>query len=127
VRVQDKVGSEYHPGSDLVTIPTLRFTVMSSPASEAQSPTSGNITVLYFAASSTATGLTSETIPIPIIPFKLTNLRDHLTSIHSQAKDLKKILDGSLWSVNEEMIVDEDEVVLRGGEIVGVIPPVSGG
>ncbi|KAH8822964.1 hypothetical protein DL96DRAFT_1469720 [Flagelloscypha sp. PMI_526] len=86
------------------------------------------ITVLYFAGSSTSTGLTSETIPLPeSTPFKLADLSAHLVSLHPNAKDLDKILEGSQWSVNEEMVNKEENVCLHGGEIVGVIPPVSGG
>jgi len=70
--------------------------------------TKPEINVLYFAAASTATGLSSELVPIPP-DFRL-----------------RKILDGSKWSVDAEM-VDDLETELKGGEEVAVICPVSGG
>lgn len=87
---------------------------------------SPTITVLYFAAASTATGLPSEEIPIPHEGFKLSELGSLLTSRHSKS-DLGKILNTSRWSVDLEMISNPEVVVLRGGEEVAVICPVSGG
>ena len=85
------------------------------------------ITVLYFAAASTVTGLTSERIPLPVTssPFKLSALSQLLTSRHA-GKGLDKVLESSQWSVDAEMVLDPEEVVLRGGEEVAVICPVSG-
>ena len=42
---------------------------------------------------------------------------------------MEKVLKGSRWSVDEEMVEAEDEgtVRLKGGEVVAVICPVSGG
>lgn len=84
------------------------------------------ITVLYFAAASTATGLLSEKIPIPNEGLKLTELGRVLTARHSES-DLGKVLNTSRWSVDLEMIDDPEAIVLRGGEEVAVICPVSGG
>ncbi|KAJ7284929.1 hypothetical protein C8J57DRAFT_1052109 [Mycena rebaudengoi] len=83
------------------------------------------ITVLYFAAASTATGLSHELVPIPP-SFRLSSLSDLLVARHSKVTDLRKILDGSKWSVDAEM-VDDLDVELRGGEEVAIICPVSGG
>jgi molybdopterin synthase sulfur carrier subunit len=88
---------------------------------------SPTITVLYFAAAATATGLDSERIPVPIddgIPFS--TLPAILASRHPN-KGLGQILATSQWSVNEEMVDDLSAVVLKGGEEVAVICPVSGG
>jgi molybdopterin converting factor small subunit len=87
--------------------------------------TQPEINVLYFAAASTATGLSSELVPIPP-DFRLSSLRDLLVERHPKATDLRKILDGSKWSVDAEM-VDDLETELKGGEEVAVICPVSGG
>lgn len=89
---------------------------------------SPEITVLYFAAASTATKLTSETIPLPhsTEPFKLSSLSALLVSRHP-GTGLEKILDSSQWSVEAEMVDDPETVVLKGGEEVAVICPVSGG
>jgi len=84
------------------------------------------ITVLYFAAASTATGLPSEKISIPEEGLKLTELGRVLTSRHSKS-DLGKVLNTSRWSVDLEMIYNPEVIVLKGGEEVAVICPVSGG
>ena len=87
------------------------------------------ITVLYFAAASTVTGITEETIPLPdnSTPLPLSALPALLVERHPGV-GLENILKGSRWSVDAAMI-DEDEegVVLKGGEEVAVICPVSGG
>lgn len=84
------------------------------------------ITVLYFAAASTTTGLASQKISIPYEGLKLSELSKVLTSHHPKS-DLDKVLNTSRWSVDLEMIDDPDVVVLKGGEEVAVICPVSGG
>jgi molybdopterin converting factor small subunit len=93
-------------------------------------PSQPEITVLYFAAASTATGLTSQTISLPLPSstehFHLSSLGDLLVSLHPN-KGLDKILQSSQWSVDAEMVDDPWEVVLKGGEEVAVICPVSGG
>ncbi|KAL1747197.1 hypothetical protein HDZ31DRAFT_32512 [Schizophyllum fasciatum] len=123
------------------------------------------ITVLYFAAASTATGRTSETIQLPSTtsaaatampapnapadvpnltnpanpttgnrtsnpndphPFPLSALPALLAARHP-GTNLLDILRTSQWSVDAEMVDDPAGVVLRGGEEVAVICPVSGG
>ncbi len=83
------------------------------------------ITVLYFAAASTATGLTSEEVLLPKYPYKLSHLAELLSERHTG--NLRKVLKSSQWSVNAEMIDDAEAVYLKGGEEVAVICPVSGG
>ncbi|GJE96602.1 molybdopterin synthase sulfur carrier subunit [Phanerochaete sordida] len=84
------------------------------------------ITVLYFAAASTATGLTVERVPLPPDGLPLPALTDVLVSRHPQTA-LAKVLAGSQWSVDAEMVDEPEGVVLKGGEEVAVICPVSGG
>ena len=85
------------------------------------------ITVLYFAAAATATRLDSERIAINAESgLPLSSLPALLASRHPN-KDLDQILATSQWSVNEEMVDDVSAVVLKGGEEVAVICPVSGG
>jgi molybdopterin converting factor small subunit len=87
------------------------------------------ITVLYFAAASTATKLTSQTVSLPHTTdqeFHLSSLGDLLVSLHPNT-GLDKVLQSSQWSVDAEMVDDPKEVVLNGGEVVAVICPVSGG
>ncbi|KAJ7494680.1 hypothetical protein B0H11DRAFT_1716856 [Mycena galericulata] len=84
------------------------------------------ITILYFAAASTATGLAHEVVPIPA-NLRLSCLGELLVVRHPKARALQKILDGSKWSVDAEMVDDPEAVELKGGEEVAVICPVSGG
>lgn len=85
------------------------------------------VTVLYFAAASTATGLTEETVVLPSSkPLPLVSLGNLLQDRHP-GKGLDKILESSQWSVDAEMVDDPNNVVLKGGEEVAVICPVSGG
>lgn len=83
------------------------------------------ITILYFAAASTATGLTSEEVLLPKYPYKLCDLAELLS--HRHPGDLCEVLKSSRWSVDAEMVDDADAVHLNGGEEVAVICPVSGG
>ena len=99
---------------------TLTTTAMSTS-------TPLEITVLYFAAASTATGLTSERVSLPSNePLPLTSLADLLVSRHPKT-NLEKVLASSQWSVGEEMVEVPEKVQLKGGEEVAVICPVSGG
>ncbi|RDB20724.1 Molybdopterin synthase sulfur carrier subunit [Hypsizygus marmoreus] len=84
------------------------------------------ITVLYFAAASTATNITEESVPLPDGQFFLSSLGDVLVSRHPTTA-LGKVLEGSQWSVDAEMVDDPTKVELKGGEEVAVICPVSGG
>lgn len=85
------------------------------------------ITVLYFAAASTATGLTVEEVPLPSDePLPLTSLSELLIARYP-GKGLDKVLASSQWSVDEEMVDEPEKIVLKGGEEVAVICPVSGG
>ncbi|KAI0635663.1 hypothetical protein C8Q77DRAFT_1155438 [Trametes polyzona] len=104
------------------------------------------ITVLYFAAASTETGLTTEQVPLPtsqaqsthedsnssqpdqgsVGGFPLSALADVLVARHPGTR-LGAVLAQSQWAVDEEMVDDLARVVLKGGEEVAVICPVSGG
>ena len=86
----------------------------------------GEITVLYFAAATTTTGRTSETFALPDGGLKLSDLAKLVVSRHPNS-GIDRVLEGSRWSVDAELVHDLDSCVLRGGENVGVIPPVSGG
>ncbi|KAJ8521138.1 hypothetical protein ONZ45_g2164 [Pleurotus djamor] len=84
------------------------------------------ITVLYFAAASTALNLTEETIRLPSDEFTLAQLPALLIDRHPNA-NLGPILASSQWSVDAEMIDDVNAYIFKGGEEVAVICPVSGG
>ncbi|KAG6826429.1 hypothetical protein H0H92_015823 [Tricholoma furcatifolium] len=86
-----------------------------------------NITVLYFAAASTAINLTEETVALPgDEPFPLSSLAALLVQRHP-GTTLETVLQSSQWSVDAEMVDPAVKTELRGGEEVAVIPPVSGG
>ncbi|KAJ7158806.1 hypothetical protein C8R46DRAFT_906959 [Mycena filopes] len=89
-------------------------------------PAQVTISVLYFAAASTATRLSQELVSVPA-RLRLSALGDLLVARHPDATALRKILDGSKWSVDAEMVDDPEVVELKGGEEVAVICPVSGG
>ncbi|KAJ3927340.1 MAG: hypothetical protein NXY57DRAFT_904142 [Lentinula lateritia] len=95
------------------------------------STSTAHITVLYFAAASTTLGITEEKIPIPEKGFDLSQLKDLLVERHSRDNPtLRKILDSSQWSVDAEMVGDDEDltkVELGDGVEVAVICPVSGG
>jgi len=84
------------------------------------------VTVLYFAAAHTETGMTSEAIDVGPGGLKLSALGQLLIGRHPDTK-LQQVLAFSQWSVNLDMVEDPDTIVLRGGEEVAVICPVSGG
>ena len=87
---------------------------------------SAQITVLYFAAASTATGISEEQIEIPEEGCSLSRLKEVLVSKYPET-NLKEVLETSEWSVNAEMVENASIVRLKGGEEVAVICPVSGG
>jgi molybdopterin converting factor small subunit len=86
----------------------------------------GKVTVLYFAAATTALGLTFETFVLPGDGLKLSDLANLITSRHPNT-GIERVLEQSRWSVDAELVDLSNFVVLRGGEEVAVIPPVSGG
>ena len=86
----------------------------------------GQITVLYFAAATTATKRTSETFAVTDDGLKLSDLAKLVVSRHPNS-GIDRVLEQSRWSVDAELVHDLDSFVLRGGEEVAVIPPVSGG
>ncbi|KAG8767305.1 hypothetical protein FRC16_007418 [Serendipita sp. 398] len=106
------------------------------------------ITILYFGIARTTTGTHIDTVDIsevstPSIPashkdehvkrtapceygIPLSRLIEVLIERHKGTK-LREILDICQWSVDLEMTTNVEDILLRGGEEVGVIPPVSGG
>lgn len=89
---------------------------------------SREVTVLYFAAALTATGTASEVIELPshLAEYKLADLGPLLVSRYPDS-NLGDVLKTSQWSVDAEMVDDPENVILKGGEEVAVICPVSGG
>jgi molybdopterin converting factor small subunit len=91
------------------------------------STTTTTITILYFASASTATGKTTEKLAIPSTGLPLPSLPSLLLSHYPNNTSLPQVLSSSQWSINAEMIDDPSYVILKGGDEVAVIPPVSGG
>lgn len=127
--------------SALPLILTLPRRTCCSPTMASAVPNAPTITVLYFAAASTATGLTVERVPLPLPPsepateeefdfttkgFPLNKLADLLSGRHA-GTGLDQVLSSSSWAVNEEMVDEPEKVYLKGEEEVAVICPVSGG
>lgn len=94
-----------------------------------------SITILYFASIRTCLGIERESIALPLTPHdesRIADLPSAVARLHPENADkLGKILEGCMWSVNEEMVdledAEESSKVLQGGEVVAIIPPVSGG
>jgi molybdopterin converting factor subunit 1 len=90
--------------------------------------------VLYFASAKEATGLSSETLPLPTITepaspdpaaISVQQLFAILEARHPKLKE-KKILSSVAVAVNLEY-VDIEEGQIKDGDEVAIIPPVSGG
>lgn len=81
-------------------------------------------------AARTEAGVHKEVISLSSYPagIPLSKLANVLAERHPNT-NLRGVLETSSWSVDEEMIDKDDvpNVVLKGGEEVGVICPVSGG
>jgi len=88
--------------------------------------TINEITVLYFAAASSATNLSSERIPLSTEPLRLSQLGEVLVAKHPNT-NLREVLKTSQWSVEAEMVENPEDVLLKAGDEVAVICPVSGG
>ncbi|KAG8859857.1 hypothetical protein FRB91_006283 [Serendipita sp. 411] len=89
------------------------------------------ITILYFGIARTTTGTHIDTVDIKRTApceygIPLSRLIEILIERHKGTK-LREILDICQWSVDLEMTTNVEDILLRGGEEVGVIPPVSGG
>jgi molybdopterin converting factor small subunit len=98
------------------------------------------VNVLFFAAAKDAIGgrsLQQMAFPADVEAMSLREFRDHMFEAFEahkpndqyDGKAMRKVAETSKWSVNEEMVEDEqfDEIKLHGGEDVAMIPPVSGG
>lgn len=90
------------------------------------------ITLLHFASIRTTlpSQPSSTLIPLPYTPFPLSSLRTHLIETTFPGEEtFAEALRGAGWAVDEEQVESEmeGEVMLRGGETVVALPPVSGG
>lgn len=96
-------------------------------ATSAKAP-AGHYTILYFASASSYTSKDSEHLPAPLPLSKLfVTLEDRYGGIKA------KVLDSCLVTINLEYVDipdgtgDESEIVIKEGDEVAIIPPVSSG
>ncbi|KZT41308.1 hypothetical protein SISSUDRAFT_982060 [Sistotremastrum suecicum HHB10207 ss-3] len=89
-----------------------------------------SVSLLYFAGAFSAIGRASESLTLTVKDaergFPLSDLAAVILERHP-GNNLDKVLETSQWSVDAEMVDDPNDVYLKGGEEVAVIPPVSGG
>jgi molybdopterin synthase sulfur carrier subunit len=91
-------------------------------------PPQGHFTVLYFASASSFTAKASEAF---LAPLPISRLFDTLEEKHEGIKS--KILESCLVTVNlnyvdmPEKEDDPNQVVIKEGDEVAIIPPVSSG
>jgi molybdopterin synthase sulfur carrier subunit len=88
----------------------------------------GHFILLYFASAATYTSKDSEVIEAPLL---LSELFDHLEQIYRGMK--QKVLESCLVTINLEYVnipkdIECDEnIVIKEGDEVAIIPPVSSG
>ena len=96
-----------------------------------EKPPAGHFHILYFASASTFTGRTAETFPAPI------NLKDLYNYLEGKYPGIKeKVLNGCATTVNLHYVDLRDGEahdsefspgIIKEGDEVGIIPPVSSG
>ena len=85
-------------------------------------PSPTRITVLYFAAVRDARGTDREELTLPDGVATISDLATLLERLHA---GLTGRLSGVRYAINEEFV--DERAQLRAGDVVAVIPPVSGG
>ncbi|KAL3424856.1 ThiS family protein [Phlyctema vagabunda] len=85
---------------------------------------SGQFTILYFASAMSYTTKASEKINAPL---PLSKLFGTLDELYGGFKS--KVLDSCLVTINLEYadVSEDGEVIIKGGDEVAIIPPVSSG
>jgi molybdopterin converting factor small subunit len=88
----------------------------------------GHFTILYFASAASYTAKNSETFEAPL---PLSSLFDHLEKNYNGIK--RRVLDSCLVTINLDYVdmpdstQGESELVIKAGDEVAIIPPVSSG
>lgn len=95
---------------------------MSGESELRQGSDPASVTVLYFAALRDLTGRSEERVGLPRTPEAVTGL---LSLLEARHQGLRGRLQSVRVAVNEEFV--EVSTELMGGEVVALIPPVSGG
>jgi molybdopterin converting factor subunit 1 len=81
------------------------------------------VQVLYFASSREAAGTSSQELELPS-GATTGALRAALLAAHPALTDL---MGSCVLAVNQEYVAPDTEVVLRDGDEIALIPPLSGG
>ncbi|KAK4181012.1 hypothetical protein QBC36DRAFT_318783 [Triangularia setosa] len=89
-------------------------------------PPPGHFTILYFATATSFTSKNVESLPAPL------SLRKLVGVLEERYKGIKEgVLDHSLVTINLAYVdipeEGEDDVVIKEGDEVAIIPPVSSG
>jgi len=83
-------------------------------------------TILYYASARDATNVSSEKIPLPS-QSTFMSLKDLTILLKERHKKLAPILDTSIYAINMEYVECDETILVKEGDEVAVIPPVSGG
>jgi molybdopterin converting factor subunit 1 len=83
-----------------------------------------DFTILYFASAHDATNVSSEKISLPPQSTYI-SLKELIVLLKRRHEKLAPILDNAFYAINMEY-AEQDDLVKEGDE-VAVIPPVSGG
>lgn len=83
------------------------------------------VEVLYFAALRDLAGVATERVALPATPAGEPRVADLLADLEARHAGLRGRLQSVRVAVDEEFV--ELSTALRGGEVVALIPPVSGG
>mmetsp|Transcript_9535 Transcript_9535/g.31372 ORF Transcript_9535/g.31372 Transcript_9535/m.31372 type:complete len:85 (+) Transcript_9535:111-365(+) len=81
------------------------------------------VKVLYFARAREAAGVSEEAVELEAAASTTKNLLEKLVAAHPQ---LQSVLDCITLAINEEY-AEGDDVELKAGDEVALIPPISGG
>jgi molybdopterin synthase sulfur carrier subunit len=109
-----------------LTIVVNSTAMSTNPLPEKTHQNQAHFTILYFASASSFTHKRSETLPAPL---NVGKLFDVLEERYEGFKE--KVLTSCLCTVNMEYVdleaTGEGEVLIRAGDEVAIIPPVSSG
>ena len=87
--------------------------------------------MLYFASARTSLNKSTESLSIPNTSTSFSSpakFKEYiLQTYYGDNEEFKKVLVKSAISLNEEIVYDDESMGLKSGDVVAVIPPVSGG
>jgi molybdopterin converting factor small subunit len=86
--------------------------------------------ILFFASAKAVIAKPQELLTLPMPQVPISDLADLLLASHAWCRtELKAVLDKSAWSLNECIVPKDEEAstMVKAGDTVAVIPPVSGG